>query len=183
MKEIRNKIVVFFTAIDYNILRKSLIEVMWLTVIALFPLIINIAIAGIAANDFIEPIKTKILPGETLSYCLSFLAPSLYLLTRLQGSSYKLPLLHGFSIITLLLYVATIVLYLITKNKWVKQINLEPHGFDVYFKLTASFFIMTIILRIYAIYHGRQQSSYLIIREQQQKDFNEGFANSLNTQK
>src|SRR5436309_3136731 len=106
MKRLWNWVARFFTAIDYGVLGKSFQEVMWLTLIALFPLIINITIAGIVANDFIEPIKSKILPGEMLSYCLSFLAPSLYLLTRTQGSGYKLPLLHGFSIITLLLYVA-----------------------------------------------------------------------------
>jgi len=182
MKKIWNGIVRFFTSINRDVLLKSFLEVIWLTLIALFPLIINIIIASIVADNFIDPIKTKILPGEILSYCMSFLAPSLYLLTRTQGSSYKLPLLHGFSIVTLLIYVASIVLYLITKNKWVKEINLEPHGIDLYFKLTLIFLFMSITLRIYAIYHGRNLSAYAIRREQQQRDFNTEFANSLNTQ-
>jgi hypothetical protein len=183
MKKILNGIGSFFTLIDYTILGKSLLEVGWLTLITLFPLIINITIAALAVNDLLEPIRTRILPGEMLSYCLGFLAPSLYLLTKTQGSNYKLPLLHGFSILTLLLYVSTIVLYLITKNKWVPQINLEPHNFDMYFKLAACFFFTSIGFRVYAIYHGRNLSSYAHRREQQQQDFNTGFANSLNIQK
>lgn len=179
MKRFKNKIVGFFSTIDYKVLSKSFHEVIWLTILALLPLLINIIIAGLEINDFIEPLKTKILPGEILSYCMSFLAPSLYLLTKSQGSSYKLPLLHTFSLITLLIYASTLVLYLITKNKWLKNINLEPHSFDLYFKLTMFFLAITILFRIYAVYHGRNLNTWMLQREQQQKDFNEEFANSL----
>lgn len=180
MRNIINKIVVFFDTVDYNVLKKSCQEVLWLTVLALLPLIINVIIAGLESNNFIEPLKTKILPGEILSYCMSFLAPSLYLLTKTQGSDYKLPQLHSYSLITLLIYGSTLVLYLITKNKWLKNINLEPHEFDLYFKLTISFLAITILFRIYAVYHGRNFSTWALRRERQQKTFNEEFANSLN---
>jgi len=183
MRKIWNWIVDSLPSVNYDVLKQSLQEVIWLTIIALLPLLINITIAGIAANGIIEPIRTKIVPGEILSYCLSFLAPSLYLLTKTQGSGYKIPLLHSFSVVTLLIYVSTVVLYLVTKNKWVKQINLEPHGIDFYFKLTLIFLATTIVFRIYATYHGKNFSSYAARREQQQKNFNTEFANSLNAPK
>ncbi|HTI61203.1 hypothetical protein [Mucilaginibacter sp.] len=170
----------FFTSINYRILGGSLAEVGWLTLFALLPLIINIIIAGIPANSLTQPIANKIVPGEILSYCLSFLAPSLYLLTRLQGSGYRLPWLHSFSIITLLVYIASVVLYLIAKNRWVSQIDLQPHGINLYFKLTVIFFLIALIFRVYAVYHGRNFTSFSIMRAQQQDDFNAGFVNSLN---
>ncbi|MBL0057096.1 MAG: hypothetical protein IPP31_13130 [Chitinophagaceae bacterium] len=107
MKKVNEKIKIFFTSIDYPALGKSFMEVFYLTLIALLPLIINITIATLATNDIIEPLKTKIVPGEILAYCLSFLAPSLYLIIKTHGLGYKLPLLHFFSIITFIVYVSS----------------------------------------------------------------------------
>lgn len=184
MKKFWKRITSPITKIDFSVFWKSFYEVAFMTVIALLPLITNIAIAAIVANEFIEPVKTKIIPGEILSYCLSFIAPSLYLLTKIQGSTYKLPLLHAFSIITLVIYVLTFVLYLITKNNWVKEINLSaPHPIDIYFKLTLIFLAITIIFRIYSIYHTKKSSNWSSLRSQQQEDFNSKFSESLNLNK
>lgn len=177
------KLLEFLKLFDWKNLWSSVKEVFWLTVLAVLPLILNITIGVLESNDFVKPLSEKIIPGEILSYCMSFLAPSLYLLTKAQGTEYKLPLLHGFSLITIIVYGATLVLYLITKNKWLKNINLEPHEFDLYFKLTIIFLSITIIFRIYAVYHGRGLSSWSQRREQQQKSFNEQFANSLSQSK
>lgn len=175
-----NRIKLFFTEVNYPLLGKSLAEVMWLTLFSLLPLIINIIIAWIEFNCLENAFKTKIIPGEILSYCLSFLAPSLYLLTKAQGSSYKLPLLHAFSITTLFLYVSAIVLYLITKNKWVTELNMEPNQVSIFFKITLYFFLTTIVFRIYSVYHGRNMSNFSSVRRQQQDDFNLTFKESLN---
>src|ERR1700738_3428409 len=90
----------FFSNIDGPTLGRSMQEVLWLTSLALLPLMINIVIGWFQVNNFGESLQTKIIPGEILSYCLSFIAPSLYLLTKAQGTSYKLPFLHTFSMIT-----------------------------------------------------------------------------------
>ena len=58
----------FFTSIDYPLLWKSLKEVIAMTFIAIVPLIINIIIAASSLNDFVEPLKTKIIPGEIKFY-------------------------------------------------------------------------------------------------------------------
>ncbi|MDP2386991.1 MAG: hypothetical protein Q8M29_11505 [Bacteroidota bacterium] len=179
MNRFFKSIALFFTLVDYPALWKSCKEVLFLTFIALLPLLINITIASLAANQIIEPLKTKIIPGEMLSYCLSFIAPSLYLLTKTHGSGYKLPLLHVFSIVTLLLYVLTIVLYLVAKNNWVAEINMENHGFDLYFKLTLIFLSTSIIFRIYSVYHGKNASNWSANRQRQQLDFNQRFSDSI----
>ena len=170
----------FFTSIDYSALGKSIIEVFFLTSISLLPLIINIIIASISANDIIAPLKTSIIPGEILSYCLSFLAPSLYLLIKTHGSGYRLPLIHFFSITTFLVYILSMVLYIIAKNKWVQAINMENHKVDLYFRLTLIFLATSIILRIYSVYHGKNASIWSDTRNRQQSDFNKNFVVSIN---
>ena len=174
------KIKRFFTTVDYSALNKSYKEVLFLTFIALLPLIINIAIAAVNTNQIIEPLKSKIIPGEMLSYCLSFLAPSLYLITKTHGSGYRLPLLHFFSLTTFIVYVLSMVLYLIAKNKWVESINMENHQVDLYYKLTLIFLATSIIFRIYSVYHGKNASNWSETRNSQQSDFNGEFSKSIN---
>lgn len=183
MKKIISSIILFFTSIDYPALWKSCKEVLFLTAIALFPLILNIFIASVQINDFIEPLKPKIIPGEMLSYCLSFLAPSLYLLTKTHGSGYRLPLVHFFSISTLIIYCLCIVLYLIAKNHWVPEINmdnLKTHKIDLYFRFALIFFATSIIYRIYSVYHGKKASTWSDTRNEQQNDFNTKFRERIN---
>jgi hypothetical protein len=179
MKRIRGRIIFFFDSIDYPALGKSGLEVLFLTIVALFPLIINIIISSAVSNDILGSTKEKIIPGEILSYCLSFLAPSLYLLTKTHGSGYRLPLLHLFSIVTLLTYIATVILYLIAKNHWVSAINMEKHEFDLYFIWALIFLTTSIFFRVYAVYHGKKASSWLDSRNNQQNEFNEAFSESL----
>jgi hypothetical protein len=179
IKKIAKSIELFFTQIDYTALGKSFKEVLYLTLIALLPLIINIIIASLEANNIISALKTKIIPGEILSYCLSFLAPSLYLLIKTQSSGYRLPLIHFFSIITLITYVASFMLYLIAKNNWVKAIDMQNHQVDLYFKLTLIFLATSVIFRIYSVYHGKNASNWSETRNRQQNEFNEKFSESI----
>lgn len=180
MKRWIEKVKIFFTSVDYPALSRSFMEVFYLTLIALLPLLINIVIASLAANDIIKPLKTKVIPGEILAYCLSFLAPSLYLLIKTHGLGYKLPLLHFFSIITFIIYVSSVVLYLIAKNKWVHSIDMESHDIDLYFILTLSFFATAVVFRVYSVYHGKNASNWSETRRRQQNEFNEHFSESLN---
>lgn len=174
-----NRIKRYFTEIDYPILGKSTLEVLWLTLIAFLPLMINIVIVWINKDSFSEAAKEKILPGEMLAYSLSFIAPSLYLIVKLQGTQYKLPHLHAFSFITTGIYALILTLYLIAKNKWDETINNKQHEIDLYFKLTLIFLAITILLRVYAIYHRANSINWTNRRNQQQEDFNSRFTESL----
>jgi hypothetical protein len=172
-----SKIVLYM--IDFPSLKKSTQEVLFLTLIAIFPLIINIILACIIDNSIREPIRRSLIPGEILSYCLSFLAPSLYLLIKTHGSGYKLPFIHFFSIITFSVYVLSMVLYLIAKNGWVEAINMENHDTDLYFLLALIFLIVSILFRVYSVYHGLNASKWSELRKKQQSEFNEGFIESI----
>jgi hypothetical protein len=174
------KIKIFFaTLVDYTALWKSATEVFSLTLIALFPLIINIFITSVGANDIKESSRHIFVPGEMLSYCLSFLAPSLYLLIKTHGSDYRLPFIHFFSFVTLGIYILSMFLYVIAKNGWVKAINMENHDTDLYFVLALLFLFVSILFRIYSVYHGINSSKWSYIRKKQQSNFNENFIESL----
>ncbi|WP_316760047.1 hypothetical protein [Pedobacter aquatilis] len=179
MKKIVNNIWVYFSEINYGSLWNSFLEVLWMTLIAFCPLLINIAIAALASNDLNGAFNKKIIPGEILSYCMSFLAPSLYLLVKTHGTNYRLPFLKFFSLLTVLIYVATVTLYLVAKNKWVKEIDMDQHDFDLYFQLSLIFLVTSILFRIYSIYHGGF-SNWTSTRRQQQEDFNRTFTAGLN---
>ncbi|RQO65186.1 hypothetical protein DBR43_30495 [Pedobacter sp. KBW06] len=182
MKNLAKNIVLYFCNINYPALGKSTQEVLWMTVIAFIPLILNIIIASIQLDNIPGAFKEKIIPGEMLSYCLSFIAPSIYLLVKTHGTGYKLPLVKLFFMSTFIIYACTIALYLIAKNKWVAEINLEKHEFDLYFKLSMIFLSLTVIFRIYSIYHG-SYSNWTATRNNQQAGFNNKFTASLNQSK
>ena len=166
---------------DSDALKKSIKEVITLTAIALFPLIIRIIIEAISLNDILGSLKLSLVPGEMLSYCLSFLAPSLYLLIKTHGSGYRLPFIHFFSLTTLAVYVLSMVLYLIAKNGWVKAINMENQGTGLYFNLALIFLITSIVYRVYSVYHSINASKWSETRTKQQQDFNQNFVESLNS--
>ncbi|WP_367914822.1 hypothetical protein [Leadbetterella sp. DM7] len=179
MKKVFRSIGAYFTEINYPALGRSSQEVLWMTFIAFIPLILNIIIASLRLNNIPNAFKEKIIPGEILSYCLSFIAPSIYLLVKTQGSGYRLPLVRIFFFSTFFIYACTIALYLIAKNKWVPEINLDKHEFDLYYKLSIVFLTITVLFRIYSIYHG-SYSNWSANRNNQQEDFNDKFSASLN---
>ena len=166
-------------AFDWESFWNSCKEVGYLTLLALLPLIINIGLAAISLKSVSCALTTKIIPGEILSYCLGFLAPSMYLLTKTQGSGYKLPFVHLFSGITLLIYVLIMVFYLVAKNKWVDGINMDQHRIDPYYIMAIIFFFLTLIFRIYSVYHSKEASSYFSDRKNKQAKFNSQFKGSI----
>ncbi|MBB5647647.1 hypothetical protein [Pedobacter cryoconitis] len=179
MKKVLNNIKTYFLDINFSALGNSFEEVLFMTSLAFVPLAINICIAAIPQNSFISAFQEKLIPGEMLSYCSSFMAPSVYLIVKTHGTNYRLPLVKFFFLLTILVYIATVTLYLIAKNKWVSGINLEQHTFDLYFKLSLGFLMTSVFLRIYSIYHG-SFSNWSSVRKNQQENFNASFTKGIN---
>lgn len=168
----------YFIEINWSALWKSTTEVLWLTLFAFLPLVLNICIYWLSGTSLQKSLETKVIPGEILSYCLSFIAPSIYLLIKIHGTNYRLPMVKVFFFITFLVYILTLLLYLIAKNNWVENINLQRHTFDPYYKLAVIFLGITILFRIYSTYHG-SFSNWTEERLQQQRNFNTQFANRI----
>lgn len=175
--QLRSRIINYM---DYKQLKKSFNEVTWLTTIAFLPLIINVIIKTIEVNSLYEAFKVKVLPIELLTFCMSFLAPSMYLLIKMDGKNYRLPFLHFFSLSTFLLYIICLVLNIITKNNFVLKINESLNSESIYLKISVIALLITIVFRIYAIYHGKKSSDYQEIRDNDQQNFNETFRNAVN---
>jgi len=169
-----------FVDINWKSLGNSFAEVLWMTLIAFSPLFINILIAASSTNDLRGAFIDKIIPGEMLSYCMSFLAPSLYLLVKTHGSGYTVPLFKYFSISTYFIYVCTVVLYLAAKNNWVTDVDMQHHPFGIFFKLSLTFLAISVLFRIFSIYHGGF-SNWTAERKQQQETFNKSLAERLKT--
>jgi len=172
------KIKRFFTDIEYPVLGKSLLEVIWMTLIAFLPIIISIFDKAIEVESFSDT-YTKIKPGEMLSFALSFIAPALYLMIKTNDSGYKLPALHLFSIITIITYASASFLYIKAKNNSGNNVDMEVHKMDLYFYLALSFLVSAFLCRIYSVYHGRKSSTYAQTRNNEQDDFTRGFRNNL----
>ena len=158
---------------------KSLSEVIWLTIIAFLPLIINIIIKTIEVNSLNDAFKIKVLPIELLTFCMSFLAPSMYLLIKMDGKNYRLPFLHIFSLCTFILYTVCLVLNIITKSNFVLKVNDSLNSESIYLKISVIALLTTIIFRVYAIYHGKKSSDYQAVRFNDQQNFNATFRNAV----
>lgn len=165
---------------DYKQLLKSFNEVIWLSIIAFLPLIINIIIKTIEVNSVSEAFKIKVLPIELLTFCMSFLAPSMYLLIKMDGKNYRLPFLHFFSLCTFILYTVCLVLNIITKNNFVSKVSDSFNSDTIYLKISLITLLTTILFRVYAIYHGKKSSDYQQIRDNDQQNFNANFRNAVN---
>ncbi len=172
------KIKIFFKDIDYLTLGKSTKEVLWLTSFAFFPILFNLAIASIQ-QGFVGSMKHNLIPGEILTFCLSFLAPTLYLLVKTHGLGYKLPFLHTISIISIFIYVLSILLYVIAKHGWSKEINMEKHQNDPYLSLSLIFLFISILFRLYSVYHNSCVSTYAANRANQQEEVNSQYSKHI----
>lgn len=159
---------------------KSCGEVTLLSAFTFLPLILNIAIATIPAENKAEAFASKIIPGEILAYCLSFIAPLFILLLKTHGNNYKLPFINIIFFFSIGIYALTLVLTLIAKNHLISGIDLKSDHRDLYFWLAIIFLISTIILRIYTAYHNSGYSDYQKVREKDQNNFNNTFRNSIN---
>lgn len=165
------------STLDWKLLINSTKEVIYLTLLAVLPLIINffIQVMGTASNC---PFNYNELasPSELLTYCLSFLSPTLYLiLVKNNGTGYTLPWISTISLVGMIIYLTSFILYLIKKNGF---LNLENPS-STYFYFAISFLAITILFRIYSVYHSRRSSSYFESKKEEQSSFNRKFLNKV----
>ncbi len=158
---------------------KSCGEVLLLLAFTFIPLALNIALATIPATNKIDAITSKVVPGEMLAYCLSFIAPLFILLIKTNGHNYRLPFLSVIMVVSISLYCFTLCLTLIAKNQLVEGIDFKPGHRDLYFWLSIIFLFSTILLRIYTAYHNAGYSDFQQTRNKQQTDFNKVFRKSI----
>lgn len=180
MKKLKEEIWLFFKNLcDYSLLYKSFREVFWLTFLAFLPILINIIIASIVDNEILIAIKSKIVPGEIIPLCLSFLIPTIYLLTKPNETGYNLPYIQALFFISLLIYVCSVVLYLIAKNNWIEQLNNSGDGVPLYLTLALFFLFLTAIFRIYTVYHTNNLTYYNNLRKMQQEKVTQNLKDSI----
>lgn len=168
---------------DGDALKSSIGEVLALTFIALLPLGINILLAAAQTDSLLDALKTKIIPGEIFSYTMSFLAPSLYLVIKIHKTDYKLPFVGFFVLSTYAIYGLSLVIFVAAKNKWSEKINLEEHPIDFYFVMALIICGISLIYRVFSVYHTKGASTYQANRKRQQDDFNTDLIKGINEQK
>ncbi|MGJ1444729.1 hypothetical protein ACR79S_17340 [Sphingobacterium spiritivorum] len=162
--------------IDWKTLLDSLKEVSYLTILAVLPILINFLIQLIIKANMSDAFKSVIVPSELLTYSLSFLAPTLYLiLAKNHGTGYSLPFIRIISLLGIIIYLTCFCLYLIKKNGW---LSLEKPN-TAYFQLSISFLIITWLFRIYSTYHSKNLNTYFANRQNQQDSFNNEFARKI----
>jgi hypothetical protein len=91
-------------------------EILILLAFTFLPLILNMLVALIPAEDKSSAIESKIVPGEMLAYCLSLIAPLFLFLLKTHGKSFGVPALRPMFIIAFVIYLLAIILTLIAKN-------------------------------------------------------------------
>ena len=166
--------------LHWKLLLKSVLEIIGLIIVAASPLIINLVLSWINYKSFYTAVKDKIVPGELLSYILSFITPIFFLLFKANSKSYKLPFLAFVIITSVLIYGLSLVLYMAAKNNWVEEINLKAHNLDAFFLIAIALLSVTFLVRIYVIYHNTNLSiNYSEERADSQKDFNSTFKEGI----
>jgi len=157
----------------------------WLKVILLltftfFPLLLNIFIAIIPSGDRVAALSSKIIPGEMLAYCVSFIAPLFLFFLKTHGSSFKIPWINFSFIVAFFTYMLAMVLMIIAKNGLMKGIDLKSGHHDVYFSLAIISLILAILLRLYTAYQDSRFFDYKQNEKKEQETFNNKFRKSIN---
>lgn len=155
-------------------------KVILLLVFTFFPLILNILIAVIPSGDRVTALSSKIIPGEMLAYCLSFIAPLFLFFLKTHGSSFKIPWINVTFIIAFFTYMLAMVLMIIAKNGLIKGIDLKSGHHDVYFWLAIISLIFAILLRLYTAYQDSRFFDFKQNENKQQENFNNDFQKLIN---
>jgi len=158
---------------------ESLGKVLLLLTFTFLPLVLNIIIAIIPAENKITALTEKIIPGEMLAYCLSFIAPLFIFFLTTHGTSFKLPALKFVFIASFIIYLLALILTLIAKNSLISGIDFKPGHRDLYFWLALCSLICALLLRLYAAYQDSRFSDYKSESDKQQEKFNKDFKSSL----
>jgi hypothetical protein len=150
-------------------------KVVLLILFTFIPLILNIIIAVIPAGDRLSALFSKIIPGEMLAYCLSFIAPLFLLLLNSHGSSFKIPALKFAFVTAFIIYLLAMVLMIIAKNALIRGIDFNSGHRDLYFWLAIISLVFAIFLRLYTAYQDSRFSDYKQSQNRQQQNFNNDF--------
>lgn len=167
----------FFENIDSQVLKESIIDVIFLTFWAFLPVIITFFINYLSTGYFWDSVKMSILPTELLTYSLSFLVPTMHLiLVKNHGKNYNLPYIYVVSSVGILIYTLNSIIYFSNRNGWLSFTN--PN--NVYWSyLFISLFII-LIFRFYSTYHSKNSSNkFHEIREKSQDSFNNKFTQKV----
>ncbi|WP_288460834.1 hypothetical protein [uncultured Chryseobacterium sp.] len=164
---------------DKDLIKKSFWEVFWLTIIAFFPLLINVIFQSVKL-DGLKVAAIKIIhPSELLAFCLSFLAPSLAFIKKTHGGSYKLPFLDLFFYSTIFMYIIALLFVFIIKNNVDEDIISNLNEKKFYLLLTTIFLLVTIFFRIYSTYHTSKSSDFFKTKKEDEEDFVKSFKKSV----
>lgn len=150
-----------------------------LLIFIFLPLLFNIVLAVIPAEDKMVALTEKIIPGEMIAYCIGLIAPLFVLLLKTHGNSFKIPALKPMFIIAFSIYFLTIIISLIAKNKLINGIDLKPGHTDLYFWVSILFVVCAIFLRIYTDFQDSRYSDFKKTLDKQQQEFTNTFRNSL----
>lgn len=165
--------------VDFNLLRKSISEVFWLTLFALAPLILSLSYESIKTS-ISDAIALKLTSSEVLAYCVSFLAPSIFFIKKTHGKSINLPFLDFYLFLTVLMYGAGLCYVFVLKNNIDPKVVQNVTANQMYLWVSLSFLVITITFRIYSIYHSNKPSDFIRSKVEEQKDFNNEFKDTLN---
>jgi len=165
--------------VDFTLLRKSVSEVFWLTLFALAPLMLSLSYESIKTS-ISAAVALKLTSSEILAYCVSFLAPSIFFIKKTHGKSIKLPFLDFYLFLTVLMYGAGLCYVFVLKNNIDPKVVQNVTTNQIYLWVSLSFLVITIIFRIYSIYHSNKPSDYISSQAKDQKDFNSEFKETLN---
>lgn len=162
-----------------NRLLESTRKIALLTFFTFLPLIINIIIVIIPAENIVDAISTRIVPGEMLAYCLSFIAPLFLFFLETHGKSFRIPVLKSAFIISFIIYLLALILTLIAKNDFINGIDFKPDHNGLYFWMSIIFVVFALLLRLYTYFHDSRYSDYKQTLDKQQQDFNNKFSKSI----
>ena len=171
-----------FRLIDLRTLWSSFIEIIWQAAIAFIPLGISVYISRINDCTWVEAFTLNVVPGEMIAFALGFIANNFFLFATIQDGSYKLPWVKFVFLMTIAVYVSTLILWLIAKNGWVIGINMEPGKLNLYFWSSISLLLSSFVIWWYATYHNSRRSNYGENLRHQSDQFNAQFVNSVQQQ-
>lgn len=154
-------------------------KILALLVFTFLPLGLNMLIALIPAIDKSSAIESKIVPGEILAYCLSFIAPLFLLLLETHGKSFALPALKPMFLAAFAIYLLAIILTLIAKNGLVQGIDFEGGHHDAYLWISVVALCIAILLRFYTEFQNSRYSDYRSNLDHQQKQLDNLFRKSI----
>lgn len=162
--------------IDWQTLRKSFLDDLYIIGITLIPLIITLLFLYTYTNNIDIVINKATEFSEIILISTSFLAPVLVFFGRQLNHDYKFPFAQGIFYATILLYCFLLLNIFVIKTNTVPNytsLAAENH------KLSFSILIITLILRVISTYHQSRRTNLFTNKIKEQNDFNLEFKKSI----